>query len=366
MIDRRPDGPDQVAAAQAAGLVGPGSWAVGDLEGIPPPSFTRIDAHAHAFNVEPELFALLERLDVRIANICVIDPSSTDLRDAAGQHRIARAVAAAGGGRAPWVATFDASGWQQRDFAERVIGELDDAFDAGAVGVKIWKAIGMSLRGSDGRYLLPDDPVFDPIFDHIAARGRTLWAHIADTVVAWRPPDPTAPHYGHYVQGADGEAWYPWLDPCKPSWESLMAARDRILERHPRLQVIGCHMGGLTHDLHALARRFDAYPNFTVDTSAEIASLLVWHPSDRVRAFLEAYADRILYGVDASIRAGDPASAVHAWEAEYVRDWKYLSTAGQVMIKGRNVDCLALPDDVLRRIYAANAIGRAPGLAPAG
>jgi hypothetical protein len=45
----------------------------------------------------------------------------------------------------------------------------------------------MELKSSSGKYLMPDDPVFDPIFEVIQAHDRTLYAHLAEPSAAWRP-----------------------------------------------------------------------------------------------------------------------------------------------------------------------------------
>ena len=46
-----------------------------------------------------------------------------------------------------------------------------------------------------------------------------------------------------------------------------------------------------------MARRFDRYPNFAVDTAARVPYFMM-QPRDKVRAFLIKYQDRILYGTD--------------------------------------------------------------------
>ena len=80
----------------------------------------------------------------------------------------ALAVSRANAGRAPWIATFDPADWESPGFASRVIRQLDESFREGAVGVKIYKTIGMELRSKSGQFLLPDNPVFSPILEAIA------------------------------------------------------------------------------------------------------------------------------------------------------------------------------------------------------
>jgi hypothetical protein len=49
-------------------------------------------------------------------------------------------------GRLPWIAAFDTRGWESPDFAERNIAMLNRAFEQDALGVKIWKNLGMAIR----------------------------------------------------------------------------------------------------------------------------------------------------------------------------------------------------------------------------
>ena len=54
----------------------------------------------------------------------------------------------------------------------------------GAVAVKIWKEVGIEIKNRDGKFILPDDPLFDPIYAHLAKVGKPLHAHLAEPIVA--------------------------------------------------------------------------------------------------------------------------------------------------------------------------------------
>ena len=77
---------------------------------------------------------------------------------------MARRLARASHGRLPWIAALDDAGFASAGFADRAIAEIERALAEGAHGVKIYKSMGMELRTPDGAYVLPDDPVFEPIF----------------------------------------------------------------------------------------------------------------------------------------------------------------------------------------------------------
>jgi hypothetical protein len=83
-------------------------------------------------------------------------------------------------------------------FTQQWIKVLNETFEEGAVTVKIYKSIGMELKKRDGTYLMPDDPVFNPIWADIVEHNRTVFAHIAEPTPSWRPLDPANPGYSYY------------------------------------------------------------------------------------------------------------------------------------------------------------------------
>jgi predicted TIM-barrel fold metal-dependent hydrolase len=325
-----------------------------------PTALGRIDAHAHVLRSDPAFFRLLERLNVRLVNICVVDRYDPGYETAEPQHRIALDVFRRSKGRAAWCSTFDDTDWESPGFAARAIARLDGTFADGAVAVKIYKSIGMELRSKDGRYVLPDDPVFAPILDAVAARGKTLYAHIAEPLVAWQPLDPRSPDYDYYKTHP---AWHVYGRAGVPTKAEILAARDRMIERHPTLRVIGCHLGSMEEDVDEIARRLDRFPNFAVDTAGRVTHLAL-QPREKVRAFMIRYQDRLLYATDLGINPGqDPAEGIRGLEADWARDWRFFATADEVEYQGRKVRGLELPAEVLRRFYRDNALRWVPGLA---
>jgi len=322
-------------------------------------SLAPIDAHAHVFNSAPEFYAMLQRLDVRLLSICVVDKHERGYADAQQQHAKALEVFRGSHGRAAWCSTFDPEDWESPGFAGRAIQGLDKTFRDGSIAVKIYKSIGMELKSRNGRYLMPDDPVFSPVLDFIASHNRTLFAHIAEPSAAWKPLDPASPHYGYYQANPD---WHMYLHPERPSKEVILAARDRLLERHPRLRVVGCHLGSMEDDVDEIAKRFDRHPNFAIDTAARVPDLML-QPHEKVRAFLIKYQDRVLYATDLVFMPWDkPDAARKRWEEEYARDWKYIATNETVEYEGRKISGLALPLPVLKKLYHANTVRWVPGL----
>jgi len=336
-----------------------GSSAAG--QDLSPVALDRIDAHAHFLAEAKPVLDVLDRLNLTAVNVCVVDRYDKGYETVAPQHTMARHLAEVTR-RLPWIATFDDAGFAEPGFAARTLAAIDQALAEGAQGVKVYKSLGMELRDARGRYLLPDDAAFEPVYAALEARGTTVYGHIAEPIAAWLPLDPKSPDFGYYQSYP---AWHVHGRPGVPPKEAILAARDRVLERHPRLRFVGCHLGSMEEDVDAIAKRFDRYPGFAVDTAGRVVHLML-QPREKVRAFLVRYPDRVLYATDLAVMPGqDPVEAARQFEREYARDWAYLATGGTIEVDGRTVEGLALPAPVLRQVFRENALRWVPGLGTA-
>ena len=162
-------------------------------ENLSPVAHGRVDAHAHFFVEAKPVLDLLERLNLVAVNVCVVDRYDKGYETVAPQQAMARHLAAVSRGRLPWIGTFDDAGFAGSDFAIAALSDVDRALAQGAIGVKIYKSIGMELRSTSGAYVLPDDPAFEPVFAGLEARGTTVYGHIAEPNAAWLPLDPKNP-----------------------------------------------------------------------------------------------------------------------------------------------------------------------------
>jgi predicted TIM-barrel fold metal-dependent hydrolase len=154
-----------------------------------------------------------------------------------------------------------------------------------------------------------------------------------------------------------------------PSFDDLIASRDRVIERHPHLRIVGAHLGSLDHDVAEIARRMDRYPNFAVDTSARLYGLS-FQDRQTVREFFIAYQDRILFGTD--VDQEQPQSGVspeernrtlHALREAFQIAAGYFGSDQVVAIRERRVQGLGLPAEVLANLYRDNARSWYPALA---
>jgi predicted TIM-barrel fold metal-dependent hydrolase len=318
-----------------------------------------IDAHIHIYKDDPAFAALLQRLNLRILDICVIDDRDPFFKALEPQRADVLKLAHSTAGRAVLCTTFSPYDFEEPGFSQRAIRQLNQDFADGAVAVKIYKTIGMEIKTKAGKYLMSDDPVFEPVYKDIMAHDRTLVAHLAEPDSCWKPANPTSPDYEYYNQNPQE---YAYAHPQWPSKAAILAARDHLLAQHPKLRVVGAHLGSMEADVNEMAQRFDRYPNFAVDTAARVPYFIL-QPREKVRDFLIKYQDRILYATDIVVMPQDDTEkALAAWTSTYERDWKFFATDQTVEYKGHKAQGLRLPDPVLRKLYRDNSIRWIPGI----
>ncbi len=334
-----------------------GHCAAADPETAPPfEQILKIDVHAHVFEDIPVFAEMMRKSNLRIVNICV---RGNDLTILTLMEERAESIHNKYPRLFHFASTFDLTKRYEPDYAEQVAAWLDNSFEAGAIMTKIWKEVGMEMKTPAGEYLMPDDPVLDPIYKHLAMRNKPLLAHLAEPIAAWLPLNPESVHYGYYSNNPE---WHVYGREGFPSHETILAARDRILEKHPSLTVIGAHCGSMSHDLNEVAKRFDRYPNFYIDVSARTPDLRR-QPAEKVRNFFIKYQDRIMYGTDLArwpelhgiFTDAQLADYTKNAEKSYRRDYQYYA--------GSETGCLALPRPVLEKFYHKNAQRVIPELA---
>jgi len=251
-------------------------------------------------------------------------------------------------------ADFESPGW-----IERTERRIDDEVRAGAVGIKVWKNVGMSLRDAQGRLVMLDDPRLAPVFDHLQASGIALLDHQGEPYNCWLPLDKMSVNNDREYFKAHPQ-YHMFLHPEMPRWEDQMAARDRMLDAHPGLRFVGMHMASLERDVAELAAFLDRYPDAVVDIAARIGQIQAQSQQDRekVRRFFVQYQDRLLYGSDLEQEPTQSGAEMareteKAWRAQ----WRYFVTADIIRTADldKPVQGLALPRAVVDKLYRRNA-----------
>jgi predicted TIM-barrel fold metal-dependent hydrolase len=318
-----------------------------------------IDTHSHVYVADPAFVAMLERLNVHLLDICLDNDRSSLQKDLPQEIHDAKDFIKMTEGHAALCTSFNPFPFQQPGFVAAAIRQLNRDFADGAVAVKIWKNIGMEIKDPNGHFLMPDNPVFEPIYQDIAAHDKSLIAHLAEPDSCWKPLDRASPDYWYYTHHPE---WYMYGKPGAPSKAGILRARDHLLEENPHLRVVGAHLGSLESDFGALAQDLDRYPNFAVDLAARMPYLMR-QPRKRMIAFVTKYQDRLLYATDLDYMPGDGSrETVARWEVAYARDWRFLATNDWVEYMGKKYQGLDLARPVLEKLYHANALHWFPGI----
>lgn len=326
----------------------------------------KFDAHVHD-NVNDHRFLDVAQQDgFELLSINVDYP---DFPDLASQARVAHALQAADPRRFHYLTTFSMKGFGTPAWTAATIRHIDAEIARGAVGVKVWKNVGMVERDARQRLIMLDNPGFDGVMRHLETKRIPLVAHQAEPKNCWLPLDQmTTQNDRSYFR--EHPEYYMYLHPEMPSYETLVAARDRFVARHTDLVFVGAHLASLEWSVAELARFLDRYPNTTADLAARMTQIQYQSQRDpeAVRRFFLKYQDRLLYGTDLTLnppqpheRAQNPPADGTPFETEadqfWRSDWLYLATAAvqHVDAIAADVKGLALPKSVIDKIYYANA-----------
>ena len=257
-----------------------------------------------------------------------------------------------GDGKENEPATWDC---QRPDFARRVAQQLADAKQRGVAGLKLFKQFGLEYKNADGSLLKIDDPRWDEIWRACGELGLPVILHTADPSAFFRPIDATNERWEELHRRPE----WSFYGPNFPPRDELLAARNRVVERHPRSTFIAAHMANDAEDLAEVGRWLDAYPNLYVEIASRISEL--GRQPFTARRFFLKYADRILFGTDGP------------WPEDRLRlYWRFLETFDENFPYSEkefppqglwNIYGLGLPDDVLRKLYHENAVRAIPGVA---
>jgi predicted TIM-barrel fold metal-dependent hydrolase len=247
------------------------------------------------------------------------------------------------------------------DYPNRQADAIAHAHRVGARGLKLLKTLGLYLREriDEGPLVAVDDRRFDPMWEACAALNMPVFMHVSDPEAFFLPTDANNERYEELARHPD----WSFYGPEFPSNAELIAARDRLIARHPKTTFALMHVGNGAENLEAVSACLDRFPNTVVDISARIGEL--GRQPRTARRFFERYQDRILFGTDAVPSPyGDDVPQQLFGDALYEIYYRFLETddeyfdyaPAETPPQGRwSIYGLDLPDAILRKVYHDNA-----------
>ncbi|MBN2359820.1 MAG: amidohydrolase family protein [Deltaproteobacteria bacterium] len=253
----------------------------------------------------------------------------------------------------------DEPGWGQRE-----ADSLEQAVRWGARGIKFFKAMGLGARDREGKLIAVDDPRYDPIMERAAKINAIVAMHIGDPKAFFEPPTPQNERYDELKQAPD---WSFYGGDYPPLLE-LLAARNRLIARHPKTTFLLIHVGNYPEDLDHVSRTLERFPNVYTDTAARVPEIGRKPPAE-VRRFFLRWQDRIMFGTDLAIgpdhvQLGSVSEKPPTFDDAvefYRRHYRYFETDDKdfdhpTPIQGRwKISGIKLPPEVLRKFYYDNA-----------
>jgi uncharacterized protein len=243
--------------------------------------------------------------------------------------------------------SINEAGWSER--AAKLLEE--DVKVRGAVGLKVYKNLGFSVKNTDGSLVPVDDPRIDAVWAKAGELGIPVLIHSADPASFW---DPLNQFNERWLELKTHPGRKKDVEKGDFSFQQIIEQQHRIIKKHAKTNFISAHMGWYPNNLGKLDSLLTSMPNMYVEIGAVIAEL--GRQPRTAHAFFAKFQDRILFGKDAWVPAEYPTYfRVLETEDEYFQYHKKYHAFWPMYGIG-------LSDTVLKKVYYKNALKIIPGL----
>ena len=249
--------------------------------------------------------------------------------------------------------------FREPNFPQWQADEIARGKQAGAVGVKVLKTLGLYLRENvkTGPLVKIDDRRFDPMWDAAGQLNLPVFIHTSDPDAFFTPIDRFNERWEELGHHPD----WSFYGKDFPSKAELLAARNRVIARHPKTTFVGLHVANHPENLDEVSSWLDDLPNLHVETAARLGEL--GRQPRRARSFFEKYQDRIMFGTDAVPNGKDTPQQILSARL-YEIYYRFLETEDEYFDyapapkppQGRwQIYGIGLPQGILRKVYYENA-----------
>jgi hypothetical protein len=260
---------------------------------------------------------------------------------------------------------LDYNGWDDADWSDRAVEQINEGHRLGAAGLKEFKRLGLFLKDGSGTLIRIDDPKLDPVWQRCGELGMPVSIHVGDPKAFWLPYDASNERW---TELKDHRSWWFGDSEKHPPRMQLLDALNRVIERHPKTTFVCVHFANNPEDLDWVERSLDRYPNMHADMAARIPEL-GRHDPVRVRQLFEKHQDRILFATDFMVydklilgSGGDSENPSDDDGVEFfMKCWRWMETddrdwAHMTPIQGNwLISSIRLSPEACRKIYFDNA-----------
>lgn len=317
----------------------------------------KIDAHIH-YNCRRE--ALLREAESNNFRFVSINTTVPDFPDISEQESIILELQQSHPRNIFYVGTFPIVNWNSEEWVPQTIDYINKRMENGALGIKIWKNVGMSLRDTEGHLVMIDDPKLEPVFNYMEDNGITFLGHQGEPKNCWLPIDEMTVNQDIDYYSGHPE-YHMYKHPEFPSYEDQINARDNVLKKHKKMRFVGAHLASLEWDTNEIARRLDEFPNMAVDMAERICHLEYQCLTDweKVYDFFVTYQDRLIYGTDIIYDESYSDDEIrNVIKKRWLDDWEFFTTNKMMSVPRVNglFKGLGLPEKIIHKIYYRNAL----------
>jgi predicted TIM-barrel fold metal-dependent hydrolase len=242
---------------------------------------------------------------------------------------------------------------------------LTRAVEAGAIGLKSFKDLGLTVRDGNDALLRVDDPRLFPIWQRAGELNIVVAFHTTDPKAFFAPWNPQNERWKELKLHPN----WSFADRSKyPPRNVLLEQRNNVIRKFPRIKFQCCHVANNSEDITTVSKWMDEMPNLHVDFAARLGEL-GRHRVEDGRAFFTRHQDRIMFGTDrmfyaeGDIQGAGPAKRFTKEEDRwfYQVHWRYLQSNDKQFdhptpIQGDwKIDAVGLNKTILEKVYWKNA-----------
>jgi hypothetical protein len=234
---------------------------------------------------------------------------------------------------------------------ENQVNIIRSSVDKGAIGLKVYKSLGLTNKDSKGKRVAVDDERLGPIWEVCGELGIPVLIHSADPFQFWQDKDDQNERWFELKEKPN--RYYGDSD-FIPPFEDIIKEQHTVFERHKNTTFINAHLGWMGNDLKRLGDHLDSFPNVMTEFGAVIAEL--GRQPKTARQFFIDYQNRIMFGKDSYNKE------------EFYTYFRVLESDDEYFSYFRKRHAfwkmygLNLPEEVLKKVYYKNALKLFPSI----